>query len=286
MDKKDIVRISTLFVIITVIWVIYWFLVDWKIPHDDLASFGEKFGAINALFAGLAFAGVIYTVYLQRKELQLQRDEIKRSTEELKGQKEAMNLQRFENKFFQMLELHRQNLNSISSNIDQVGRMSGREFFKYSSAEIRNWYQYYCVNSENEKKLLVLANVYTTYYGRHKGELGHYFLNLYHIVNYIDKTPEINIKEKEFYMKLLRAQLSNFEVLLLAYNCISFYGSEKFKPLIEKYKLLNNLDFELRMPTNERIIIDPIIWIKKYPHLIPLYEQQKISNNDSLKEIE
>ncbi len=37
---------------------------------------GDMFGAVNALFSGLAFAGVITALFLQRKELSLQREEL------------------------------------------------------------------------------------------------------------------------------------------------------------------------------------------------------------------
>lgn len=39
-------------------------------------TFGDMFGAVNALFSGLAFAGIIYTITLQRQELSLQREEL------------------------------------------------------------------------------------------------------------------------------------------------------------------------------------------------------------------
>lgn len=56
------------------------FLGSWQ----EGASFGESFGAINALFSGLALAGVIYTVFLQREELALQRHELTLTREELR----------------------------------------------------------------------------------------------------------------------------------------------------------------------------------------------------------
>ena len=40
-------------------------------------QFGDLFGGVNALFTGLAFAGVIYTILLQRRELELQREELR-----------------------------------------------------------------------------------------------------------------------------------------------------------------------------------------------------------------
>lgn len=42
------------------------------------------FGSINALFSGLALAGIILTILLQRKELTLQRQELQDTREELK----------------------------------------------------------------------------------------------------------------------------------------------------------------------------------------------------------
>ena len=49
----------------------------------DRGVFGDSFGAINSLFSGLAFAGIIYTILLQRKELKLQRDELELTRDEL-----------------------------------------------------------------------------------------------------------------------------------------------------------------------------------------------------------
>ena len=46
-------------------------------------QFGDIFGGVNALFTGLAFAGLIYTILLQRRELELQRDELRLTREEL-----------------------------------------------------------------------------------------------------------------------------------------------------------------------------------------------------------
>ena len=49
----------------------------------DRGTFGDMFGAVNTLFSGLAFAGVIYAIILQQQELTLQREELKMTREEL-----------------------------------------------------------------------------------------------------------------------------------------------------------------------------------------------------------
>lgn len=50
----------------------------------DRGTFGDMFGAVNTLFSGLAFCGVIYAILLQKKELELQREELSLTREELK----------------------------------------------------------------------------------------------------------------------------------------------------------------------------------------------------------
>ena len=45
--------------------------------------FGDSFGVVNALFSGLAFAGIIFTIFLQQNELRLQRHELKLQRDEL-----------------------------------------------------------------------------------------------------------------------------------------------------------------------------------------------------------
>jgi len=73
-------------IIITVLviglWLLsYYFLKD--LSQTERGTFGDMFGGINSLFSGLAFAGIILTILLQRKELSLQRQELVHTREEL-----------------------------------------------------------------------------------------------------------------------------------------------------------------------------------------------------------
>lgn len=58
---------------------IYFLLPDWAAR----GQFGDIFGAVNALFSGLAFAGVIFAILLQREDLELQRQELSLTRQEL-----------------------------------------------------------------------------------------------------------------------------------------------------------------------------------------------------------
>ena len=114
------------------------------------------------------------------------------------------------------------------------------------------------------KDLLLL--VWDHYYHIHQSDLGHYFRNLYHIIQFIERA-QVRQSTKVTFVKMLRAQLSNYELLLLAYNGMNDYGA-KFYPLIEKYELLKNLNSEHRVPDGyERRIVDTAILSEIYPHL-------------------
>ena len=52
-------------------------------------EFGGMFGGIGALFSGLALAGVVVAVLMQREELELQREELVATREELRRSAEA-----------------------------------------------------------------------------------------------------------------------------------------------------------------------------------------------------
>ena len=57
------------------------YFVGYKFFPKSLVGFGagqigDMFGAVNSLFAGLAFAGLIFTMLMQKDELSLQREEL------------------------------------------------------------------------------------------------------------------------------------------------------------------------------------------------------------------
>jgi hypothetical protein len=65
---------------ITLFWFLSFLLLSKVFGQPENAGmFGDSFGAINALFSGLAFLGVIVAIVLQRQELIEQRLEIRNS---------------------------------------------------------------------------------------------------------------------------------------------------------------------------------------------------------------
>ncbi len=93
--KKTLKKIRTLDLLITVLIVIVLFSIPIllrlyiDIDGNDLGVYGDFFGSINIFVSALAFAGLIYTIILQRTDLRLQREELQLTREELKRQATA-----------------------------------------------------------------------------------------------------------------------------------------------------------------------------------------------------
>jgi hypothetical protein len=100
------------------------------------------------------------------------------------------------------------------------------------------------VGDKRKKEMLII--IYDYYFHIYQSDLGHYFRNLYHIVKYIDSSS-ITDDEKKLFIGILRSQLSNYELLLLAYNGLHTYGA-KFYPYLEKYEILKSINNETQLP--------------------------------------
>lgn len=247
--------------VVLVLWGLNWCGVSKFINEpSNQGTFGDMFGAVNALFSGLAFAGLIITLLYQREELKLQREELQETRKELKGQREefeeqnkTMKRQRFENTFFNMLSLQQEIIANLSiewkerewnglegKRKERVINNKGREVFEKIYEGNMHIGIKQIVNQEIEN-----YNKYRKLISR----FDHYFRHLYRIFKYIDESDLIDEKERYDYASIVRSQLSDYELVMLFYNCLAQKdnGTEenKFKPLIETYAIFNNLREDL-----------------------------------------
>lgn len=79
--KEPPLSLQSLLAAVLVLWLIgsVGLLVHYDLP-GGAGEFGDMFGAVNALFSGLAFAGVVYAIFLQRMDLALQRTELAKAS--------------------------------------------------------------------------------------------------------------------------------------------------------------------------------------------------------------
>ena len=81
--KNGMIFFLIVFVVIG-IWLFTPYAVSSLYPSMiEQGQFGDLYGSINALFSGLAFVGLIFTIYMQKEELALQREELRLQREEM-----------------------------------------------------------------------------------------------------------------------------------------------------------------------------------------------------------
>ncbi len=211
----------------------------------DRGTFGDMFGAVNSLFSGLAFIGVIFAVLLQKKELELQRKELNLTREEIKGQKEQLKaqnetfqLQNFENTFFQLIRLHNNIVNDLDTGSSSKP-IRGRDCFEHCYNRILKtiFSRQKKVSSVTNKH--VLDESYRRFFIKTQQEFGHYFRNIYSIMKFIDNS---NIENKKHYFDILKSLLSTYESTILFYHSLSIYMPSEFKKLFQKYSIIDFVD--------------------------------------------
>ena len=166
-------------------------------------------------------------------------------------------MQRFENTFFSLLANHTSIVNDIdirkqdtktqNYNITAQGKASFKQFYKIFFDGCNLVAKKHSIE-RNQLSLSETMESYIAMYRLNQADLGHYFRNLYHILKFIYEEPGVTNKKR--YSNLIRAQLSSFELTLLFYNCLSEYGIKKFKPYIEHFDFLKNLEPNLLIAKN------------------------------------
>ena len=275
-------------VAIIFIWCLSWYLIDLNIiDSNERGVFGDKFGAINSLFSGLAFVGLIVTLRYQKEELELQRQELAETRKELEGQKKEfeeqnkiMRRQSFENTLFSMISLQQEIVNKLlyverkqvqnpsgSWGVkDIVTEYSGRSVFEklYNSIELKysNIYGeiHECYGIKSTLKRIPRENFPQI---KDTTLFDHYFRHLYRIFKFIHESKlVVDDDEKYEYACIVRSQLSDYELVMLFYNCISVNGKDKFKPLIEEYAIFNNIRTELLIDSSDKTYYLPSAYSK------------------------
>lgn len=223
-----------------------WLLTPWALTHvlkiSELTHrgvFGDMFGSINALFSGLAFVGVIVAILLQKEELEEQRRELKLSREAFEEQNKVLNIQRFENTFFQMVSLHNEIVNAMSVRMrysaPTKSYLNGREIFPEILEVFKeNWH---AQQGKGDTKI-IFTNVCDKIY---PSLLGHYYRNMFRIFRLIESSGLLN---ELFYSKIVHAQLSDKELVLLYYNCFFYGRGEEFRKYAVDYKFFKNFTGE------------------------------------------
>lgn len=269
------------------------FLIGPRTYHKDFTttgSIGDTIGGLMNPF--IAISGVLITFLAFRIQYIANRIQIQIVNEETKKQTLVDIKSQIEKQFYEMLRLHKDNVNDIRLNGDET---SGRNAFKYILNELELCYQYrnlypefdieifkkayYVIfiginrmnMSSDYKDLIKLkrlainktrdfyseielkgvklkAHIKGNIFEGYSSNLSHYYRHLFQTVKYIVNQDEtiLGYKEKRNYLRILRAQLTNEEQVLLFYNWLAGYGynwenKAKNNFFFSDYRMIHNI---------------------------------------------
>lgn len=196
---------------------------------------GDTIGGIMGPFVAIAAAGLTFIAFWVQYKANIQ-------------QRHDIAIERFESNLFEMIHIQQEITNGLlveemdpNSNVRISQR--GRDVFQFVyetmnhrislGDECRTSTLKHALEISDEVKMSI-PNLKKMWF------LDHYFRHLYRTFKYIDDANEklISSKKKYEYACIVRATLSQYELIMLFYN--GFYH-KRFKKLIEKYALMNNL---------------------------------------------
>lgn len=240
-------------------------------PAKNVGEFGDQFGAVNAWFSGLAFAGVIITLALQMRELQYQRQEIdqtqdimERQSAEMARQAEFIDKQAFENSFFKMLDLLRSVRDDARYSLHTFGINSGKMAIMNNHSEllgltafenaVSGFSNYQHARRNTNAKNMEINELFLEFYSGHLvSGFWQYFKTLESLVVFVGKhqfPQSLNSDGRQMpakysgglYSSVIRAQLSRAEAKAVALYCLLLPSDSVFLDLIREYQLLTSVD--------------------------------------------
>ncbi|MGV6844937.1 MAG: hypothetical protein ACWA42_02275 [Lutibacter sp.] len=210
-NKKDDSDIKKWAIIATIIIVVLW-AITFFIPYDEKSivgergTFGDMFGAVNALFSGLAFAGIIITIILQSRELKLQREELADTRKVFEEQSGLMAAQQNDNTFFNLLDNHRKLIESFKEGYGA----SSYELLEKNNNRWKEVFELYTESYQNKRILNLELYQYVDFnaFIDSYPDMHTFFREVLHIHKFIDTKLSDN---KEFYKEALKHSMTNKE---------------------------------------------------------------------------
>lgn len=154
----------------------------------QLGQIGDMYGTINSLFSGLTVAGLIYTIISQQKDLK-----------DTKRQVRIQSYQRFDNLFFNRVELHRKAFKELPSG----GQVIKRTLFLFlPRLDVETKYEQVVesLKSATEKNFLI--------------HYAQYFMNYQDTINMIYEQKQTQ-KSRHKYVMTFLCQLNESELTLI-----------------------------------------------------------------------
>ncbi len=235
-------------VVVLICFLPWAFTKSWFIDFTRTGQIGDTIGGIIGPFVAIAAAGLTFIAFWVQYKANIQ-------------QRHDIAIERFESNLFEMIHIQQEITNGllveyydVKNNNRQISK--GREVFRNIYMDFQDRIEF--PDGEETCTLIKALNDWPDvkmHLSKVKfmWSLDHYFRHLYRLFKYINEAEQtlISDEKKYEYASIVRATLSQYELVLLFYNGFSH---QKFKGLIEEFALLNNLRPELLATKYDRAL--------------------------------
>ncbi len=202
-------------------------------------QWGDGFGALNALFAGLAFTGALAALLMQGQAAERQNKDYHR--------------QRFESSYFELLALLREarrevrfryslpyrKANKVATSSERAEVQTEAAAFRTALYELR-----YLIRTKTNAAQPTKPQLERLYrvgiHGPFESTFGPYFRIVYTILRRIKDDKVLTESEKIQYSNLLRSQLTSHELALAGFNGLMPQAND-FSVLLTEFHMLKYL---------------------------------------------
>ncbi|MEJ7925628.1 putative phage abortive infection protein [Sphingobium sp. AN641] len=212
---------------------------------EKAGTWGDSFGAFNALISTIGFITVLATLLLQARSIKDQANDLHR--------------QRFEATFFELLRVMRglreevlfqHSKDYVASRKEKKGTSSlvpittgikrkGIDAISHANQEFVHWL--IKLGRANNPTIEDMINTYMRrIHSTYEATLAPYFRIIYTILYRIKTDPIIPEADKRYYANLLRSQMTTFEITLMGINALAPVAKD-FSELVTHFRMLKYL---------------------------------------------
>lgn len=251
---------------------------------SHLGTFGDFFGGtLNPIMSLLTLAGLVVTIILQKLALKKSHIEYMQTSKDSK-------IQSIENTFFNMISLHNNIVDSLKLEMKEISNIINEKDFTYinkfkdqsfSGRAVFDAVYNVVIHVGDPLCNCLQKKTYKTIQTEYNYILGHYFRNLYQILNFIDNC-DLTFQTKKKLTNILRAQISTSELAVLLINCIDdMVDNGEFRALLIKYAFLEHIP--LKLTTNNSVSVSgsklPLVNIETMRQYMPSENRNAFGSN-------
>lgn len=226
-----------LITLICFIWKFPLFEFDYPIDSERWGQLGDFFGGIIGTIITFLSVIFLYKAFKEQRLANVEAHEV--NAEIIKQSEQAVNLnrlQRFDANYCTLLDLYKDAIAGYksSSELTPVGKASMSNLVSsfIASTPFDN-------NEAYKKRTKKSLNLFNDFLAKNMTVVNAHMRILYQIFNLLT-ISNIDENDKILYAKLLRSQMTDEELILIRYNCMTIRGN-KMQLLVFQYNILKHL---------------------------------------------